>query len=154
VFVSQLSRFRDLRKPDDDYSFGGGFGSGEPAAPSGGKLFADLIANGPENGIHFILWCDSYNNLERWMSRQSLREMERRVLFQMNAADSSNLIDSPVASRLGTHRALLHFQESGAIEKFRPYGLPKKPWLDWASGCLQRRGPLDEATDLDEFMVS
>jgi hypothetical protein len=59
-----------------------------------------------------------------------------------------------VASRLGTHRALLHFQESGAIEKFRPYGLPKKPWLDWASGCLQRRGPLDEATDLDEFMVS
>ena len=154
VFVSQLSRFRDLRKPDDDYSFGGSFGSGEPAAPSGGKLFADLIANGPENGIHFILWCDSYNNLERWMSRQSLREMERRILFQMNAADSSNLIDSPVASRLGTHRALLHFQESGAIEKFRPYGLPKKPWLDWASGCLQRRGPLDEATDLDEFMVS
>jgi S-DNA-T family DNA segregation ATPase FtsK/SpoIIIE len=154
VFVSQLSRFRDLRKPDDDYSFGGGFGSGEPAAPSGGKLFADLIANGLENGIHFILWCDSYNNLERWMSRQSLREMERRILFQMNAADSSNLIDSPVASRLGTHRALLHFQESGAIEKFRPYGLPKKPWLDWASSCLQRRGPLDEATDLDEFMVS
>ncbi len=120
VFVSQLSRFRDLRKPDDDYSFGGSFGSSEPAAPSGGKLFADLIANGPENGIHFILWCDSYNNLERWMSRQSLREMERRILFQMNAADSSNLIDSPVASRLGTHRALLHFQESGRDREVPP----------------------------------
>lgn len=153
VFVSQISKFRDLRKPDDDFSLGG-FGGGEAAAPSGGKLFADLIANGPENGIHFILWCDSYNNLERWVSRQSLRELERRILFQMNAADSSNLIDSPVASRLGTHRALLHFQESGAIEKFRPYGLPKKSWLDWAASCLQRRGPLDEATDLDEFMVS
>ncbi len=151
VFVSQISRFRDLRKPDDDYSFGS---SGAEAAPSGGKLFADLIANGPENGIHTIIWCDSYNNLERWVSRQSLREMERRVLFQMNATDSSNLIDSPIASRLGTHRALLHFQESGAIEKFRPYGLPKPAWLDWAAGCLQKTGPLDEATDLDGFMVT
>ena len=151
VFVSQISRFRDLRKPDDDYSFGS---SGAEAAPSGGKLFADLIANGPENGIHAIIWCDSFNNLERWVSRQSLREMERRVLFQMNATDSSNLIDSPIASRLGTHRALLHFQESGAIEKFRPYGLPKQSWLDWAASCLQKRSPLDEATDLDSFMVT
>ena len=151
LFVSQISRFRDLRKPDDDYSFGS---SGAEAAPSGGKLFADLIANGPENGIHTIIWCDSYNNLERWVSRQSLREMERRVLFQMNATDSSNLIDSPIASRLGTHRALLHFQESGAIEKFRPYGLPKQAWLEWAASCLQKSGPLDEATDLDSFMVT
>ncbi len=151
VFVSQISRFRDLRKPDDDYSFGS---SGNDAPASGGKLFADLIANGPENGIHTIIWCDSYNNLERWVSRQSLRELERRVLFQMNATDSSNLIDSPIASRLGTHRALLHFQESGAIEKFRPYGLPHPSWLDWAAGCLQKRGPLDEATDLDGFMVT
>ena len=151
LFVSQISRFRDLRKPDDDYSFGS---SGNEAAPSGGKLFADLIANGPENGIHTIIWCDSYNNLERWVSRQSLREMERRVLFQMNATDSSNLIDSPIASRLGTHRALLHFQESGAIEKFRPYGLPKQSWLDWTAGCLQKREPLDEATDLDSFMAT
>jgi DNA segregation ATPase FtsK/SpoIIIE, S-DNA-T family len=151
VFVSQISRFRDLRKPDDDYSFGS---SNNDAAPSGGKLFAELIANGPENGIHAIIWCDSFNNLERWVSRQTLRELERRVLFQMNATDSSNLIDSPIASRLGTHRALLHFQESGAIEKFRPYGLPKQSWLDWAAGCLQKRGPLDEATDLDSFMVT
>ncbi len=151
LFISQISRFRDLRKPDDDYSFGS---SGAEAAPSGGKLFADLIANGPENGIHTIIWCDSYNNLERWISRQSLRELERRVLFQMNATDSSNLIDSPIASRLGTHRALLHFQESGAIEKFRPYGLPKPAWLDWAASCLQKRGPMDEATDLDSFMVT
>ena len=151
IFVSQISRFRDLRKPDDDYSFGS---SGAEAAPSGGKLFADLIANGPENGIHAIIWCDSYNNLERWISRQSLRELERRVLFQMNATDSSNLIDSPIASRLGTHRALLHFQESGGIEKFRPYGPPKQSWLDWAAGCLQKRRPLDEATDLDSFMVT
>lgn len=150
VFVSQISRFRDLRKPEDDFSFGGG----SDAPPSTGKLFSDLLTNGPENGIHTIIWCDSFNTLERWISRQALRELERRVLFQMNATDSSNLIDSPVASRLGTHRALLHFQESGAIEKFRPYGVPTHAWIDWAANHLQKQAPLDEATDLDGFMVT
>ncbi len=150
VFVSQISRFRDLRKPEDDFSFGGS----SDAPPSSGKLFGELLTNGPENGIHLLIWCDSFNTLERWISRQTMRELERRVLFQMNATDSSNLIDSPIASRLGTHRALLHFQESGAIEKFRPYGLPTPAWIDWAASHLQKRAPLDEATDLDGFMVT
>ena len=35
-----------------------------------------------------------------------------------------------------------------------PTSLPKQSWLDWAAGCLQKRGPLDEATDLDSFMVT
>ena len=150
VFVSQISRFRDLRKPEDDFNFGGS----SDAPPSSGKLFSDLLTNGPENGIHTLIWCDSFNTLERWISRQALRELERRVLFQMNATDSSNLIDSPIASRLGTHRALLHFQESGALEKFRPYGVPTPAWIDWAASHLQKRAPLDEATDLDGFMVT
>ena len=72
----------------------------------------------------------------------------------MNATDSSNLIDSPIASRLGTHRALLHFQESGALEKFRPYGVPTVTWTDWAASHLQKQAPLEEATDLDGFMVT
>ena len=47
-----------------------------------------------------------------------------RVLFQMSAADSSNLIDSPLASRLGQHRALYHTEDRAQPEKFRPYGPP------------------------------
>src|SRR6185312_4197212 len=51
------------------------------------------------------------------------------VLFQMSQNDSSSLIDSPVASRLGPQRALFHSEEVGALEKFRPYGLPSDEWL-------------------------
>jgi S-DNA-T family DNA segregation ATPase FtsK/SpoIIIE len=58
-----------------------------------------------------------------------MRELEMRVAFQMSATDSSNLIDSPVAGRLGQNRALLYLEETGMLEKFRPYGLPSEDWL-------------------------
>jgi hypothetical protein len=44
-------------------------------------------------------------------------------------ADSSNLIDNPLASRLGLHRALFASEDEGRLEKFRPYGLPAGEWL-------------------------
>src|SRR2546430_12485844 len=51
--------------------------------------------------------------------RASMREFDNRVLFQMSAADSSNLIDSPAANKLGTNRALAYSEEQGVMEKFR-----------------------------------
>ncbi|MEZ6065329.1 MAG: FtsK/SpoIIIE domain-containing protein [Planctomycetaceae bacterium] len=129
VFVHNLSKFRDLRKAEDEFSFGG-FGSSQTDKPvSPGQTFADLIATGPELGIHFILWCDTAANVDRWLSRNSLKELEQRVLFQMNGADSSNLIDSPAAAKLGVHRAIVYREESGSSEKFRPYGPPSIAWL-------------------------
>jgi hypothetical protein len=67
--------------------------------------------------------------LSRWLDRPTLREFCLRVLLQMSAADSSNLMDSPVASRLGNHRALLFNEELGTHEKFRPYAPPTHEWL-------------------------
>ena len=46
-----------------------------------------------------------------------------RILFQMNANDSSNLMDSPMAARLGAQRAFFYSEDQGKMEKFRPYGL-------------------------------
>lgn len=137
LLVFNITRFRDLRKVDDDFGMGS-FGSGAEKAPEPGKQFADLLARGPAFGMHALIWCDSFNNLERWFSRQTLRELEMRIAFQMNASDSSNLIDSPAASRLGTHRALLHREETGSAEKFRPYGLPPVDWLHWVRRTMLR----------------
>lgn len=164
ILVYNISKFRDLRKSEEDYGFGG-FGSqgGSEKPPQPGKLFADLLTDGPEQGMHAIIWCDSASNLERWFSRSALKELEQRIAFQMNAADSSNLVDTPAASRLGVHRALLYREETGGVEKFRPYGPPSREWLqDLRRGAASASdtsttphcGPLPEATDLDEFMVS
>ncbi len=53
-----------------------------------------------------------------------------RVVFQMSSNDSSGLIDSPVAGKLGNNRALLHSEEQGMLEKFRPYRWPSPQWLE------------------------
>jgi S-DNA-T family DNA segregation ATPase FtsK/SpoIIIE len=90
-------------------------------------------------GVHSLVWCDSVNNLNRTFDRQGLREFEIRVLFQMSANDSSALIDSPVAGKLGPNRALFFSEEENRIEKFRPYGLPDRDWLDRVARQLKSR---------------
>jgi hypothetical protein len=126
LFVFDLQRFRDLRKSDDEYGFSK---YGEEKTISPAQAFASILRDGPPVGVHTIVWCDSLNNLNRSFERQTLREFEMRVHFQMSANDSSNLIDAPAASRLGEHRALYANEEEGRLEKFRPYGLPEEEWL-------------------------
>ncbi|AMV16542.1 FtsK/SpoIIIE domain-containing protein [Planctomyces sp. SH-PL14] len=163
LFVYHLSKFRDLRKGEDEFSLGGFGGSSEPKPPQPSKMFSDLLANGPESGIHVVIWCDLYSNLERWISRNAMRDLDTRVAFQMNQSDSSNLIDSPQAAKLGVHRALLYREESGTSEKFRPYGVPGGAWLQFVKARLAGEPEVEgeaaavdlhEATDLDEFMIS
>ena len=76
-----------------------------PLPPS--KLFGDVLRDGPPVGIHTIIWCDSVNNMNRTLDRQGMKEFENRILFQMSANDSSTLIDTPAASKLGENRALV-----------------------------------------------
>jgi hypothetical protein len=57
----------------------------------------------------------------------------------MSANDSSSLIDSPAAGKLGPNRALFFSEEENRIEKFRPYGLPDQAWLDKVSSRLHSR---------------
>jgi S-DNA-T family DNA segregation ATPase FtsK/SpoIIIE len=136
--VFDLQRFRDLRKKEDDFGFGGG-GYGEEKATPPAKLFTNILRDGPPLGVHTIVWCDSLNNLNRTFDRQSLREFEMRVLFQMSSNDSSTLIDSPTASRLGPNRALYFSEEESRIEKFRPYGAAEPAWLEGVGRGLKSR---------------
>ena len=61
----------------------------------------------------------------------------------MSAADSSALIDSPAANKLGLYRALAYSEEQGVMEKFRPYGLPSVEWLKDAWGKNSPAQPLE-----------
>ena len=129
IFIHDLNRFRDLRKKEDDFGFGS-YGSEGSPPPSPSKQFATILREGPMVNIHAIVWCDTVNNLNRTFDRQALGEFEMRVLFQMSSNDSSSLIDSPAAGKLGTNRAYFHSEEQGRIEKFRPYGLPTPTFLN------------------------
>lgn len=118
-----LVRFRKLRKKDDDFGSFGGFDKKSAASPS--EMFAEVLRDGPSVGVHTWVWSDSVNTMSRWLSREMQGHFEQRIAFAMNAADSSQLLDTPAASRLGPNRAWLFRGDRGVLEKFRPFSPPQ-----------------------------
>jgi hypothetical protein len=133
LFVFGIQRFRELRKAEEEYGFGRRDANREPT-PS--ERFAAILRDGPPVGIHVVIWCDSLTNLNRAFERPQLREFAQRVLFQMSATDSSTLMDTPAASKLGRNRALYLQEDQERPEKFRPYGVPTSEWLKQISERL------------------
>jgi len=139
LIVHDLARFRDLRKAEDDFGFSR-LDEGKPANPA--QQFRTILRDGPALGIHTLIWADSYSTVGRTLDRQALEDLQMRVAFRMNAADSSSFIDSPTAAQLGIHRAIFDDEGEGRLEKFRPYAPPAGDWLDWVRNRLHgRRDP-------------
>jgi DNA segregation ATPase FtsK/SpoIIIE-like protein len=134
LVIQDLQRFKALR-PDDDFRFSLDDDAGA-ASPS--KVFADLLGEGGPCGMHVIAATDTWNNVSRWIPRKLMAEFEMRVLFQMSANDSANLIDSPAASTLGLHRALFFNEHLGTLETFRPYALPDASWIEGLAAAATR----------------
>jgi len=133
LLIHGLQRFTRLRF-DEELSF-----SSDPAvASSPAMVLNNLVTEGTRLGFHVIASCDSYNNVNRYLSRKAFSEFEMRVLFQMSANDSASLIDNPKASMLGLHRALFFNAQEGYLETFRPYALPATDWFEEAGRHLAR----------------
>ncbi len=135
VVIRDLARFREIRRNENDFGFSM---SGEQEATPAQQLVT-ILRDGPTVGIHAVIWCDSLTNLQRTFERGTLKEFELRVLFQMSGTDSSQLVENPAAGRLGEQRALFVQEETGTLEKFRPYQFPSDAWLTDLSSRLRSR---------------
>lgn len=134
LFLHGLQKFNKLRW-EEDFSFS----APDPDAPPNPALILNnLVCEGTRLGFHVIASCDTYNNVNRFLSRKAFSEFELRVLFQMSANDSASLIDSPKAGALGLHRALLFSAQEAHLETFRPYALPGEDWIAAAGQELRR----------------
>lgn len=136
LLIYDLSRFRALRRAEDDFAFSLA-SEDRPASPA--QQLAQILREGPSCAVHTLLWCDSYHTFTRWLDRHALPELEMRILFAMNPADSSNLVDSTIAATLGMHRAVLYQEGLGTLEKFRPYAPPGDEFLQWLAQQFSRR---------------
>ena len=96
----------------------GGFGEEELKAD---KKLEEILRDGPSCDVHTMIWAESYSTVNRWLSRTAFREMEIRLLMQMSGNDSTNLIDSVSASKLGDHVMLLYDEATGQEHRFRPF---------------------------------
>jgi hypothetical protein len=125
VLIQGLQNFKKLRQ-EDEFSFSSSSSDG----PTPAATLMSLITEGPARGIHVIVTCDTYNNVNRFLGRKALTEFEMRVVFQMSASDSASLIDAPAGATLGLHRALLYNDREGSLETFRPYAQPDGHWVE------------------------
>ncbi len=134
LIVENLQKFKKLKHEDDfDFSF-----DGDDSGSNPGAQLNELVTEGTSLGMHVIVTVDTYNNVNRFLSRKALSEFEMRVIFQMSANDSAALVDSPAASNLGLHRALFYNEHEGYLETFRPYALPGSEWVEEAEKELGR----------------
>ncbi len=116
VNLIQLGRLRSLRREDE---FGmGSFGDAE-LTPD--KHLEEILRDGPSHNMHVVVWAENYSTVNRWLSRTAMREIEIRLLMQMGANDSTNLIESVAASRLGENVMLVHDEATGQDQGFRPF---------------------------------
>ncbi len=124
IFVLGLQRYKKLRF-EEDFSFS----LDDDAERKPSDSFNDLICEGPSLGYHVVVSLDTYNNVNRCISRKALSEFEKKVLFQMSSADSASLIDSGKAGDLGMNRALYYNEPTGVIETFRPFAQAANEWF-------------------------
>lgn len=105
------------------------------------ELLAYLLKEGPETGVHILTWCDSYPNLTKVITSRQVSDFSLRVAGPMNEGDSSKLIDDVAAARLDKpHRAIFYDDDRpGYLEKFRPYGVLNRDWLERVSEQLKSR---------------
>ncbi len=136
VLIHDLHRFKALR-PEDEFRFSY---DDAPTVLPPSQAFAELLGEGGPSGLHVIASTDTWNNVSRWIPRKLLAEFEMRVLFQMSATDSSNLIDTPEASNLGLHKALLHNEQLATLEVFRPYAPLDTAWTEETAARIAERG--------------
>lgn len=135
VFINGLQKFGKLRFEEDF-----GFSSESESTPNPGAQLNKIICEGAALGIHVIVTCDTYNNVNRFLSKKAFSEFEMRVLFQMSANDSASLIDNPKAGSLGLHRAIFYNEQEGYLEVFRPYAVPGGEWIEAVKRSLEKLG--------------
>ncbi len=128
LIIYGLQHAKDL-EPDESFSIPSYDDSGKQNEQNLFNKFSQILQDGPNLKIHTIAWVDTLRNLNRRLDRQTIKEYELFILFQMKEDDSLQIIDSLDASKLGPYRALFYNENEGVLEKFRPYSIPTDDWL-------------------------
>lgn len=134
VFLLGLQRMKTLREDDDSQTY-------EDISDLPSSFFAQLVKDGPESGVHIIATCDTVGNASRSFERRLMNQVGLRVAAVMPEPDSNSFLDSPTAAKLDKPHRAIFFDESrpGLLEKFIPFGLPKREFLEKMAAHLQSR---------------
>ena len=110
-------RARDLRR-EDTLSFAAPTDSGNVHENLG-----KILREGPEFGIHTMIWCDTVQSFSRIFDNSALNEIGHRIAGTLSSADSIKLFDEPVASKLERENRMICYDDEkiGIYTPIRPY---------------------------------
>jgi S-DNA-T family DNA segregation ATPase FtsK/SpoIIIE len=134
LVLQGMHRMKVLRSEDESFTY-----DSDDSKPS--EHFATILRDGPEVGIHVISWCDTFPNVGRVADRRMITQFGLRAGGAMSADDSTKFFDDAIASRIDKPHRIIFFDEErpGQLEKFRPYSMPPREWLEAVGTALRKR---------------
>lgn len=120
-----LQRLRSLRNRS-----GGGY-TGDASVQSQSDLLAQILRDGPEVGVHCLIWADTYGNLESLLDFDYRTQFTHRVVGPMDESASQRLTETRDAANFSTaNRAILYSMGAQPpLRSFRPFDLPPLRWV-------------------------
>lgn len=118
-------RARELRPSDEMGAFVSFDAKDENAAPELSVCLKEIVTDGPDVGVHTMLWLDSYTNFERIFDRRVLGEFGIRVSGALPEKDSHTLYDNQIAAQITHPNRMVKFDDDlvGVYAMFRPYAV-------------------------------
>ena len=94
------------------------------------EMFRTIIQRGSQNGIHTIIWQDSFNAFyQNQDDKDMLPCFSMKIAFDMTQEEYSRFIGENDVSMIGENNAIYH-NRSQDNQKFRPYQSPQEEWLN------------------------
>lgn len=88
-----------------------------------------LVKDGPEVGIHVIVWADRKASLDRRFDSQTLREFGLRFLGRMSEDDSRSLADTEQAASITPAQLVFDDFDKAVTVVVRRLGFPGPEWI-------------------------
>ncbi len=118
--IAHLERSHELAATHD----GGAAATADPEL----ETLLMVLRDGPEVGVHCLVWCESFDQLAARLGERPTRHFGLRVATALPAEDSLALLDSAYGASLRPHHALLADEDKSRLVKFRPYLMPPPGW--------------------------
>ena len=83
-----------------------------------------ILADGPEVGVHVVATADSLGGITRRLSRQALSGFDLRLAGPISPGDAADFLEPGVTSAQRPRQAVLHDRDSGRTEKILLSDLP------------------------------
>lgn len=109
-------------------------------------MFSDILSRGPSNGIHTIIWQDSFSALDV-EDRNFASFFNLKIAFAMSESEFSRFVGENNVELLGENNAIF-YNKSADNQKIRPYQMPNEDWVNDICNILMDKPESAEAPEI------